>query len=122
MRGQDVHETTERCAGKLEETREGAVNDYLNLLDEFDTILHPNHYTSRCCVMSGFRFPNSDDPFLKLFADMTIKKYLADIYGNKEGFKYNQLSASQIDLKIKYAQEFLSVVGVVDPGTTKVST
>lgn len=58
---------------------------------------------------------------MPIFADMTIKKYIADIYGNKEGFKYNQMSGSQIDLKIKYAQEFLNVVGMVDPGTTKVN-
>ena len=53
-------------------------------------------------------------------ADMTIKKYIADIYGNREGFKYHQLSGSQIDLKIKFCQDFLNVIGMVDPGTTKV--
>ena len=51
---------------------------------------------------------------------MTIKKYMADIYGNREGFKYNQISKDQIDIKIEYAQQFLDVVGKVDPGTTKV--
>ena len=51
---------------------------------------------------------------------MTIKKYVADIYGNREGFKYNQISKDQIDIKIDYAQQFLDVVGKVDPGTTKV--
>ena len=51
---------------------------------------------------------------------MTIKKYVADIYGNREGFKYNQISKDQIDIKIEYAQQFLDVVGKVDPGTTKV--
>ena len=51
---------------------------------------------------------------------MTIKKYVADIYGNREGFKYNQIPQDQIDIKIDYAQQFLDVVGKVDPGTTKV--
>ena len=47
MSGSDVNEITENCAGKLEDVQEGAVNDYLNLLDEFESILHPNHYTSK---------------------------------------------------------------------------
>ena len=51
---------------------------------------------------------------------MTIKKYIADIYGNREGYKLHQLTESQIDLKIKFSKEFLDVVGKVDPGTTKV--
>jgi hypothetical protein len=53
-------------------------------------------------------------------AVMTVKKYLADLYGATSGFQYNQLSPERLDMKIKYYQEFLDVIGKVDPGYPKV--
>jgi hypothetical protein len=51
---------------------------------------------------------------------MTVKKYLSDIYGYRQGYQYNQLSQEKFDLKIQYCQEFISTIGLVDPGLTKV--
>ena len=53
---------------------------------------------------------------------MTLKKYIADSYGSLEGYKFHQLSLEQLELKIKYSEEFLRVIGMVDPGLTKVYT
>ena len=51
---------------------------------------------------------------------MTLKKYVADSLGTVQDFMFPQLSEEQIDLKIKYSKEFLSVIGLVDPGITEV--
>ena len=51
---------------------------------------------------------------------MTLKKYIADSLGTVQDFMFPQLSEEQIDLKIKYSKEFLSVIGLVDPGITEV--
>ena len=51
---------------------------------------------------------------------MTLKKYIADNFGSLNGYTFPQLSDDQLDLKIKYSQEFLRVIGLVDPGLTKV--
>jgi hypothetical protein len=51
---------------------------------------------------------------------MTVKKYLADIYGYRPGYQYNQLSQKKIDLKIQFCKEFIQTIGLVDPGFTKV--
>ena len=55
-----------------------------------------------------------------LYLVMTLKKYIADGLGTKQGLFFPQLSEEQIDLKIKYSQEFLDVIGLVDPGITEV--
>ena len=51
---------------------------------------------------------------------MTVKKYLADLYGCTPGFQYNQLTEERLDKKISYYQNFLETIGKVDPGYTKV--
>ena len=51
---------------------------------------------------------------------MTVKKYLADIYGYRAGYLFNQLSQDKIDAKIRFSKEFISTIGLVDPGLTKV--
>ena len=51
---------------------------------------------------------------------MTLKKYIADGLGTKQGLLFPQLSEELIDLKIKYSKEFLDVIGLVDPGITEV--
>ena len=55
-----------------------------------------------------------------IFSVMTLKKYLADLYGTVEGYNFHLLSDDQLDLKIRYSQEFLQVIGLVDPGLSKV--
>lgn len=52
---------------------------------------------------------------------MTVKKFLADLYGNTEGYLYNQLNEERLEKKIQYYQEFLDTIGKVDPGWPKVS-
>ena len=51
---------------------------------------------------------------------MTLKKYVADILGTVIGYNFHQLSDDQLDLKIRYSEDFLRVIGLVDPGLTKV--
>ena len=51
---------------------------------------------------------------------MTIKKYLADMYGTLDGYKLHQISGEKMDMKIQFYNEFLDVIGKVDPGLTKV--
>ena len=51
---------------------------------------------------------------------MILKKYIADLLGTADGYKLHQLSDDQLDLKIKYSEEFLRVIGLVDPGQSKV--
>ncbi len=51
---------------------------------------------------------------------MTVKKYLADLYGCTEGYHYNTLSEERLLKKIQFYSEFLETVGSVDPGFTKV--
>ena len=51
---------------------------------------------------------------------MTLKKYIADILGTVNGYYLHQLSEDQLDVKIKYSKDFLDVIGLVDPGLTKV--
>ena len=58
--------------------------------------------------------------FLPLILVMTVKKYLADIYGYRPGYLFNQLSQDKIDAKIRFSKEFISTIGLVDPGLTKV--
>ena len=57
---------------------------------------------------------------IPFFSVMTLKKYLADLYGTVEGYNFHLLSDDQLDLKIRYSQEFLQVIGLVDPGLSKV--
>ena len=52
---------------------------------------------------------------------MTVKKFLADLYGYTQGYQYNQLSEERLEKKIMYYQNFLDTIGKVDPGYTKVS-
>jgi hypothetical protein len=51
---------------------------------------------------------------------MTLKKYVADILGTVIGHNFHQLTDDQLDLKIRYSEDFLRVIGLVDPGLTKV--
>ena len=51
---------------------------------------------------------------------MTVKKFLADLYGCTPGYQYNQLNEERLDKKIYYYQNFLETIGKVDPGYTKV--
>ena len=51
---------------------------------------------------------------------MTVKKFLADLYGCTPGYQYNQLNEERLDKKISYYQNFLETIGKVDPGYTKV--
>jgi hypothetical protein len=51
---------------------------------------------------------------------MTVKKYLADIYGYRPGYLFNQLSQEKLDAKVRFCKEFISTIGLVDPGYTKV--
>ena len=51
---------------------------------------------------------------------MTLKKYVADILGTVIGHYFHQLSDDHVDLKISYSEDFLRVIGLVDPGLTKV--
>lgn len=50
---------------------------------------------------------------------MTVKKFLADLYGCTPGYQYNQLNEERLDKKISYYQNFLETIGKVDPGYTK---
>lgn len=52
---------------------------------------------------------------------MTLKKYIADSLGTANGYAYPSMSDDQLDIKIDYSKEFLSVVSLIDPGVTKVS-
>ena len=52
---------------------------------------------------------------------MTVKKFLADLYGFAQGYQYNQLNEERLNKKIIYYQNFLDTIGKVDPGYTKVS-
>lgn len=56
-----------------------------------------------------------------MFSVMTVKKFLADLYGYTQGYQYNQLSEERLEKKIMYYQNFLDTIGKVDPGYTKVS-
>ena len=51
---------------------------------------------------------------------MILKKYIADLLGTADGHKLHQLSDDQLDLKISYSEEFIRVIGLVDPGQSKV--
>ena len=51
---------------------------------------------------------------------MTVKKFLADLYGCTPAYQYNQLNEERLDKKISYYQNFLDTIGKVDPGYTKV--
>ena len=54
------------------------------------------------------------------FPVMILKKYIADLLGTADGYKLHQLSDDQLDLKISYSEEFIRVIGLVDPGQSKV--
>ena len=51
---------------------------------------------------------------------MTLKKYIADTLGTSNGYAFPSMSDEQLDLKIEYSKDFLSVISLVDPGLTKV--
>ena len=94
--GKVVDDICDNAADELANTYENDINRYTELLEKLSTILHPSHY-----IM------------------MTLKKYIADLLGTSDGYRLHQLSDDQLDLKIRYSEDFLRVIGLVDPGQTK---
>ena len=58
--------------------------------------------------------------FFVILIVMTLKKYIADTLGTSNGYAFPSMSDEQLDLKIEYSKDFLSVISLVDPGLTKV--
>ena len=94
--GKVVDDICDNAADELANTYENDINRYTEILEKLSTMLHPSHY-----IM------------------MTLKKYIADLLGTSDGYRLHQLSDDQLDLKIRYSEDFLRVIGLVDPGQTK---
>jgi len=59
-------------------------------------VLHPNH-----------------------FILLQVKKDLATLYGEAEGFEIRSLSLERLELKIKLCKEYMDVMEVVEPGYSR---
>ena len=91
-----VNELFKRFEDKLRDVGDGNVAGYERLLEEFEAVLKPTNY------------------FV-----LTVKKYLADLYGFAPGFTYPELPPEKLDRKIEYAYAFLNTIAKVDPGFPK---
>ena len=116
---QSVEDYINYCDDILYDTFENDVEKYEKLIQEFTQRLHPDHYIGRYFLRKNKQtnFTN----FFSMFSVMTVKKFLADLYGYTQGYQYNQLSEERLEKKIMYYQNFLDTIGKVDPGYTKVS-
>jgi hypothetical protein len=66
-------------------------------LDKFSSRLAPTHYIL-----------------------LTVKKYLADLYGVVKGYAYNELPEEKSERKINFLTEFIATLEKVDEGYPKV--
>ena len=96
LAGSSVMNLVTRLYDELDAIDGNDVNGMENFITKYSTSLHRNHY---------------------IF--LSAKHSLCQVYGKIDGFLINELSIEQLKKKEDYCREFLEVIDVLEPGTSR---
>lgn len=94
--GSSVMNLVTRLYDELDAIDGNDVNGMENFITKYSTSLHRNHY---------------------IF--LAAKHSLCQLYGKIDGFLINELSIDQLKRKEQYCRDFLEVIDVLEPGTSR---
>ena len=113
-------------AGEIIKANEGRLIEEIesanvNNVDELESILRKHEFTT--CVSTeddSNKDTNSDTGVLQFhkqhYLILIVKWLLINTYGRKAGYLNSQLSEERLRKKLKYCQEYINVLNIIDPG------
>ncbi len=90
-------------------------------MDELETILKKHEFTT-CVYREDDNHKDTDGDLGVLqfhkqhYLILIVKWLLINRYGRKVGYLNSQLSEERLRKKLKYCQEYINVLDIIDPG------